>query len=219
MIEINGVKKAIQKAVDSPKINLLDPITLAKGGVIPLQVILAEAFGLSNVRVNDYDEVGERSALGLPVRGSLTFEQTQYKTDRKRQANELYVPCVIIEANAPNIIEKTQVQASKRRGTVKEFICEGDIQVNIKGLLCNDTARRPEELVRRLQEFKTINKAIGIQNALLTDIGVYAVTIDELRWVATPGKVNVQAFEINASSDLDVEFDYYENLKLNGSVL
>lgn len=219
MIRINGFTDAVNKVYAMPKVNGADPVTLLKAASLPLQTALAKEFKLGEVRLIEEDEIEEYGALGLPVYGSLTLEELEYKTDRKRKVLDLHIPAVVVEASIPKVVEKTKIQSSKRRGTFKEYICEDDVQITVKGVLSDDNFKHPTRKVKHLREFANVNKRIGVTNNFLNAIGVFDIVIEDLRWLATPGKTNMQFFEITAVSDEAMELEYYQKLALNGNAL
>lgn len=218
MIRINGFTDAVNKVYAMPKVNGADPVTLLKAASLPLQTALAKEFKLGEVRLIEEDEIEEYGALGLPVFGALTFERTEYKLNGKRLVvPSIHIPCVVIEASAPKSVVKTKAQGRTRRGSFKEYICEDDVQITIKGVLSDNNFKYPEQQVKNLSKLFTAPKQIGVINNFLNAIGVFDIVIEDPRWVANPGKTNMQFFEITAVSDEAMELEYYQNLKLAGN--
>jgi hypothetical protein len=109
-------------------------------------------------------------------------------------------------ANKKTIVETPLVN---RKGTVKEEISTSDWQINVRGIIVSQDGNYPEERVNELREWYERGEALEIENArasLLLD-GNEMVVINDLKFPEIRGNKNMQAFEMNLTSDLN--FDLY----------
>lgn len=167
----------------------------------------SDVFGYANAKVYTEDEIQHISVFGLPVFMPLTLEQCKYKVDNQTiVVPELIIPCVIVEVYGSKEIVKTAVLG--RPGTIKEYIAEGDFSITMKGVLANDSItdlRYPFAKQDRLNQFKKAPKQLSITHALLNNLGIYEIVIEDVKFPSMQGVENLCAFEINAISDSPVE--------------
>lgn len=147
-----------------------------------------------------------RGLLGLPVFCRLNFEPI--RTDAGLFAGlELLDP--IITVSQPLNILSTTI-AGRRRGTVKEFIGEGDFEVSIKGILATDPHAEnrfayPLEQVQLMREMAGLGVALPVTGWLLDVYGIKNLVIKTASYPELPGFTNLQAFELQCLSDEPIE--------------
>jgi hypothetical protein len=105
-------------------------------------------------------------------------------------------------------IVKTVVEG--RSGTVKEYISDGDWQVNIRGAFCDPNADRfPIEDCNTLAQICKLPEAIEVVGEFFQLFDIHNLVIEEYDFPQRQGYQNMQAFNIKAVSDDPIE------LKLN----
>lgn len=186
-----------------------------------------KTLGYQGIEVVDADEVQDISAYGKPIFMSLYLgdeglDEISYtlKGQTFAVSGMKLICCVVDISNTRNIV-KTTIQG--RNGTVKEFINNGDYIVNIKGILGNDVFglaengyqkannKYPTEAVRNLHEICKIPATIPVVHPLLYELGIYDLVIESFSFPATPGKENIQTFELNCVSDTTFVLQEKEN--------
>lgn len=145
------------------------------------------------------------SYLGTPVFAPLTFKEGSYKVgDKTIRYQGLDLQTVLMDISMSKNIVKTAVQG--RSGTVKEYIADGDYQVNIRGILASIAPKAyPEEAMNKLLTLCKVPDALAVVSPLLTLFGIYHLVIESYSLPATQGYQNIQAFELTCVSDESIE--------------
>jgi hypothetical protein len=107
-----------------------------------------------------------------------------------------------------------QTDLTERRGYVKEFIRENDLQINIKGFVFNADGTFPEQQVEALNALFAINAAIAI-DCPFTDIFLLtnengaqdSIVIKSFKFLDDKGVEHVKSFEIELVTDQDFELE------------
>ena len=170
-----------------------------------------KVFGMQNVKTPDYTglEVLQQdnaltisgdgqftgSLLGTPVFADLEL----YIEDGDR----LYLQDILITINQSKNIVTTQI--NDRKGTVKEYISEGDYNVQIQGLIVSDDYSYPRADVETLRELLTADVALKVISPFLEIWGIYELVVTDFNIPQQPGMQNTQAFSITALSDEPIE--------------
>lgn len=197
---------------------------------IDLRALTAEAFGYSPLyRFQLPAEHGQQSngeyyadqvaaadtskgfnMFGLPVFAQVTLQgATNPITNVHAAGMRLLDP--ILTVDAPMNVVKTPVQG--RRGTVKEYIGQGDYGVTIRAILATDTgaANRfayPLPLVHQLRALCELGVALPVSGFLLDTYGIKNLVVENVRYESLPGFVNLQAYELQCVSDEPIELAY-----------
>ncbi|WP_165044650.1 DUF6046 domain-containing protein [Dysgonomonas sp. ZJ709] len=131
--------------------------------------------------------------------------------------NEMFLPIWLIRPDRSQMLlqntvssftnKKTIVETPlvNRQGTVKEEISVNDWDINIKGLIVSIDMDYPEDDVTALKELYDLGVVLGIQNvrsAIVLKDTSEQVVIRSLRFPEIKGMRNVQAFEMDLSSDI-----------------
>lgn len=194
---------------------------------IDLRALTAEAFGYSGLRRfqvpagqgpegNDgfYATQAGQLATTAPTNmfGLSVFLQVNFHAATnpvtKDFANGLALLDPIVTVEAPMTVVKTPIQG--RRGTVKEYISQGDYGVVIRAILATDlhAADRfayPLPQVQKLRALCELGVALPVSGFLLDTYGIKNLVVENVRYEALPGFVNLQAYELQCVSDEPIE--------------
>lgn len=137
------------------------------------------------------------SFLGLPVFADVRFPASA--------DNPLIVlQTVLVEVAMQKTIVKTAVQG--RRGTVKEYVSDGDYEVRLRGALVSaGSSAFPHGDMKDLQELLARRTSVEVVSDYLRLFGIYNLVITGYRFPQSEGMQNTQLFEIEAVSDLPDE--------------
>ena len=194
---------------------------------IDLRALTAEAFGYSPLRRFQLPpEHGQQSngeyyadqsvpasadkefnMFGLPVFAVVTLQgATNPATGVHASGLRLLDPIVTVEA--PLNVVKTAIQG--RRGTVKEYIGQGDYGVTIRAILATninaaDRFAYPLPEVQKLRALCELGVALPVSGFLLDTYGIKNLVVENVRYESLPGFVNLQAYELQCVSDDPIE--------------
>ena len=179
---------------------------------------ILSSFGLQALKTKFYgirDESGENrelevaafSQFGTAVFSNIDFIEGGY-TNLKGEEIEydsLTVNTVLFTVNQSKNIVKTPIQG--RNGTVKEYISDGDFDIQIRGIIADPNPDAyPEKEVNKLIEILKVQDNIEIAAQYLNDnFGITNIVIESYALPQNEGFQNMQAFEINAVSDDPIE--------------
>ena len=166
------------------------------------------------VEVADAEDSLDRSAFGLPVLGSITFDGGSYKMYDKTSGRvndviygryTLPYSCIVDFSRESNIIT-TNVMGNT--GTVKELYGLGDWDINIRGIAVNGidgVKNSAREQIKHLTAWADLNDAIGVTGDLFADKDIQRIVIKSINIQPLEGKYNVIPFQIEAISDEALE--------------
>jgi hypothetical protein len=154
----------------------------------------------------------EVSLLGTPVFNKLIILPGVYLV-RKFGAESIPVPyagitldTALMTVSMSKQIISTQVQG--RRGTIKEYISNGDFTVNIKGSIVDSSASRyPLERVLLLRSICEAPVSILVASDYLALFSITHLVIQSYSFPQMEGYRNVQMFELNCISDAPIDFN------------
>jgi hypothetical protein len=149
-----------------------------------------------------------RSYLGTPVIDNLEFPQGAY-TDLDGNTisyGAVVVDTVIFEVNKPRNIIKTSIQG--RSGTIKEYVSDGDYQINCRGMISNRQNVFPLDAVRALRQVLEIPQQIPVVSLFLNDVfEIFNIVIESYNIPQVEGKRNEIPFSFVASSDVPLDLE------------
>jgi hypothetical protein len=119
--------------------------------------------------------------------------------------DEIKIDVALFEVNYPKNIIATPIQG--RDGTVKEYISDGDFQINIKGVLFAPNNTFPLDDFVSLIKVVKAPVPIKVNSWYLQKFGIYNLVITSSSFWQQPGKFSQQAFEISALSDSTIELN------------
>lgn len=188
----------------------LQRVRALKYGVLP-------PAGLGDRSQKEFNDVPEGSEiadgnnitsyLGTPVFSNLEFVGGSYKNLQGEQISydDLRVDTVLFNVNQSRNIVTTQIQG--RNGTIKEYISDGDFDIQINGILVNpDGNKYPTEDVQTLMDILKAQSTIGVASQFLNDVfGVTDVVVTSYSFPQPEGFQNMQPFSINCLSNDPIE--------------
>lgn len=117
----------------------------------------------------------------------------------------LRVDTVLMAVTQTKIIIRTEIQG--RKGTVKEYISDGDYMINIRGAIMSEFPNvYPREQIELLIELLTLSKAIPVASGFLDLFSITDIVVENFSVAEKMGSRNEVPFEINALSDEPIEF-------------
>lgn len=207
-----------------------DHASTALGGnylPIDLRALTAEAFGYSSVRRfrlpagqgqegNDgfyasqpggAEPTGLTNMFGLPVFVTVQLHSAKNPATGD-YANGLVLLDPLVTVDEPFNILETAIAG--RRGSVKEYINQGDYGVTIRGILATDihAADRmayPLAEVKRLRDLCALGVSVPVSGWLQEVYGISNLVVKNARYESLPGFVNLQAYELQCLSDDPIE--------------
>ena len=91
------------------------------------------------------------------------------------------------------------------KGSVKEIMGLGDWDINIRGILMDDTSRELQKKMSQQQYFiDRMNEIAGtlkVEGKIFDSRGIHHIVITDLKYSAIQGKPGMMQYEINALSD------------------
>lgn len=172
-----------------------------------------EDFNFPEFKGSD-DPVSFSEQLGTPVLSNVVFEAGSYK-DRDQVINYegIKLDSSLVTINQTKNIIQTQVQG--RRGSVKEYISDGDYAVNIKAVIVSpDSEKYPADEVRKFMELMRAPVALKFQSEFIDRIGGFDLVVESYSLPQTQGFRNIQAVDINCISDEPLEIKVREEAKI-----
>lgn len=138
-----------------------------------------------------------------PVRNVLIFKAND-------ESLQIQLWDVKIDMTFENTIVKTAV--TKRRGTIKEYICAKDYSFNVAGSLIADSQSAfPITELQELIKLFAEEKNIGVSNVYIESFGVTKVVLESASVPQSSAKyVNAIPFNLKLVSDDDIELSIVE---------
>lgn len=167
-----------------------------------------------NAAVLDSNETmsDSRSKFGLPVFDDVLFERLQYVSNDQKDV--LVFPfsmgtCLCEVSQQRNIVTTS---ISGRNGTVKEYISDGDFQVNIRGVLASLYQNvPPKDSINQLMAFCKSPVEFNVTSNFLAYFGIYTIVIQDYKFSQMEGQRNVIQFELQCLSDVPFEIKATKN--------
>jgi hypothetical protein len=187
----------------------------------PLKYLFINATKRENTKEFTFGDAGEqdsstkdgRGELGMPVYGEVTIEGGNYvDPDGNTVAfNSIEIDTVILIVNQTKNIVKTAI--SGRNGTVKEYINDGDYEVQITGILSSGTNNvEPVTEIDNLVAICKAQKSLKIANNYLDRIGITEIVIESYSFPQREGFRDNFFFSINAVSNKPIELRIKEDI-------
>lgn len=147
-----------------------------------------------------YDKIG---MLGLPVWDTVTLIAEPYTTDDGlviTTPTGLNLEIALIEISNDRNIVKTKIAGAN--GTIKEYMSDGDFNINIKGSLVSKYSNMPP-----IDELNTLNiiikhpEALTVRSNFLDYFDIQKLVIEKPVVKQREGMRNVVDFELQCVSD------------------
>jgi hypothetical protein len=152
--------------------------------------------GSESIEQNYHLAGGSLDSERLSYLGTPVFCDVEIERGDGREAFRIET-CLIDVSQTKNIVT-TVVQG--RNGTVKEYISDGDYEVQIRGALVTDNYY-PREEVRDLHELLKRSELLTVVSDYLLLFDIKELVVTSYSFKQQEGYQNVQLFEINAISD------------------
>jgi len=157
------------------------------------------------------DKKSSVSYFGTPVFSNLKIKPFNYEDlDGKKISinNGITINSVLITITQTKNIVTTPIQG--RNGTEKEYISDGDFQIEIEGKIVSESNNYPETDVNELIEICKAPVPIpsgSLISEYLNWFGIHSLVIESYSFPQTEGTRNEQEFSISAISDIPIEFE------------
>lgn len=145
------------------------------------------------------------STLGTPIYAPLIIRAGSYNTRTDTISyEEVVLENALVDVSMSKNIIKTAIQG--RKGTVKEYISEGDYIINISGSLLSDNQKEyPESKLQNLSKAMKAPVSLQVVCEPLNRLGIYEVVIESYNLPQKQGFIGMQPFTISALSDEPLE--------------
>lgn len=163
-------------------------------------------------------DFSEKSYLGTPVYGSLTFKAISGKDLNNLDPNIKEIvsrPLVLTEVlfvinQSKNII---RTSLNGRNGTVKEYIADGDYSISVQGRIVSEFPNvYPEEQEKVLAAFLKVPQALEVANDHLSIYGITSVTANDYSVHELAGFRNQLDFRLMLWSDSEFKIEPTQNV-------
>lgn len=126
----------------------------------------------------------------------------------------------LVSISVQKTIVETATVGEARMGTVKEYICTEDFDIEIKGVCIGENGKYPTEEVKTVKELFFINEAVEVQTNLFFDLfGINKIVLKSFKLDEMVGQEGVQKYTISAVSDMPFFAELSERNKfINESV-
>ncbi|WP_199118714.1 DUF6046 domain-containing protein [Pedobacter sp. ASV28] len=109
----------------------------------------------------------------------------------------------LVSISLQKTIVETATVGEQRKGTVKEYICTEDFNIDIKGVCIGKNEDYPTEEVTRLKDLFMVNEALEVkENFFLGLFGIEKIVLKSLKLDEMIGQESVQKYTITAISDM-----------------
>lgn len=198
------------------KISVLNPIVGRNQSFIitsaGLQVLRGQ---LIQIPESETEESIAVSLLNTPVIDNLVFQSGSYLDleGNEIEYDSLRIDAVLIEVNQVKNVIETPIQG--RDTTVKEWISDGDYQINIRGIINNDTKLNqkiyPLNIVQDLIALCKAQRSLVVTSTFLNEVfEINDIVIKSYNVPQVEGMRNQQPFSINAVSDVPIDLEELE---------
>lgn len=140
------------------------------------------------------------SILGTPV-----FDNVIFADNLENPTMQIEIDTILIDAELTKLIQKTSVTG--RNGRVKEYIADDDWRITFRGAIFSQVKDAyPADDVRILKNLCRVQSQLEVSSIFLNELlGIDSIVVERFSLNQRSGKMNAQAFQITASSDLPYE--------------
>jgi hypothetical protein len=175
-----------------------------------LSVVKGAAFNAA-IRPTETEESIGNSDLGTPVMDRLEFPEGNYidLEGNEISFSGISIPTAILEVTLPKNIVKTPIQG--RNGTVKEYVSDGDYQINGRGIISNTVNVIPLDDLRTFREIMQVPQQLEVVSQYLNEIfEINQIVIESFNMPQLEGIRNELPFSFSASSDVALDLEELE---------
>lgn len=180
----------------------LGKYTITGAGV---QLLKTKLFKVDAV---DPDKSSRTSYFGTPVFSNIEIKPFQYEKlngETIQIKNGIVIDHVLITVTQTKNIVTTPIQG--RPGTVKEYISDGDFEIELTGTISSKGNNYPETDVNELVQILRAPVAINIISEFLNWFDIHSVVVTDYSFPQSEGFRNQQEFNITLLSDTPVELE------------
>ena len=124
--------------------------------------------------------------------------------NKTKTAQMFEIQNCLISVNQTKNIVMTSIQG--RKGTVKEYISDGDLEINVKCVLNARNGEVPTEQIKKLLTNLTANTSLPVTNKVLNEyFNCFNVVVLDFTHPQQIGSLSSWKFEFNCLSDYPVE--------------
>ena len=155
----------------------------------------------------------KRNFFGQPIFDAIYFPPFSYtdpETGKAIKNAGVIIDTALIEINQTKNIVTTAIQG--RKGTVKEYINEGDFEVTITGMLvAKESNVPPRQLMHDMNEIKKAPVTLDVACNFLDAFEIYSVVVKDVKFGQIEGTRNAVLFSMNCLSDVPYEIQQNKN--------
>ena len=170
-----------------------------------LQLLKAKLFSAGDVSP---DQSSRTSYFGTPVFSNVEIKPFKYEKlngETIEIKNGIVIDHVLLTVTQTKNIVTTPIQG--RPGTVKEYVSDGDFQIEMSGTISSKSNNYPETDVNELVQILRAPVAINIISEFLNWFDIHSVVVTDYSFPQTEGFRNQQEFNITLLSDTPVELE------------
>lgn len=157
-----------------------------------------------------YDYFGDASVkgigLGTPVYDQLVIKRAIDTLPTNEQSGDDFVKLdsVIVTINQTRNIVTTPIQG--RNGTVKEYISDGDFEINIKGLVVSISPQRaPREIMENIANLFSLPNEIVVVSDYISLFKIDYAVVQSYAFSQVEGSLNQIQMDLRLLSDSPIE--------------
>lgn len=144
--------------------------------------------------LHDVYNVDQQAALGRPYFMTLAVQNGE---ETRWFPNE-----PLVSISRKKTIVETATVGENRTGTVKEYICAEDYEIDIKGVIIGDDDSYPAEEVKNLNDLFNLKGTLEIQkNPFFELFGIQRIILKTISFDEMVGKQSIQKYTIKAVSE------------------
>lgn len=153
----------------------------------------------------DRDKPLYKGELGTDVYSNLDISGVTYTSNTGAQTTiqGITLDTVLFNVSQSKNVLKTNIQGSDG-GTVKEYIGQGDYNVDIALIVTGANGVYPFDTVAQLKRLLDAPVALKVNSYYLNNLGIYNIVIENYNFPQEPGGYSQQPVNIQAVSDLPV---------------
>jgi hypothetical protein len=200
--DIPTFQQVKDKTFATPRLGVT--IAVSKGGDIAKRIIIQSQVAKS---VDLFPDDSYRSAmLGTPVYDVLVIKKEIDTFIGVAPTGEGYATfeAVLVTINQSINIIKTPIQG--RSGTVKEYISDGDYEINIRGIVTSQYAERwPREDMENIASLLTLPNEIVLVSDYISLFKIQYAVVESYSFSQVEGSLNQIQMDLKLISDEPVE--------------
>lgn len=153
----------------------------------------------------DRDKPLYKGSLGTDIYSNLDLSGVTYTDNKGVQTTiqGIILNTVLFHVSQSKNVLKTNIQGSDG-GTVKEYIGQGDYDINISLIVEGQNGIYPFDTVAQIKRLLDAPVSLKINSYYLNNLGIYNIVIEGYEFPQEMGGYSQQIIQIKAVSDLPV---------------